>query len=132
MRARVHGRESGSAIIEAAYVTPLLLVLVMGTIQVGHLYGVLTNLRGASAVGARAAILGTGQTAQEVCETARNAIVHLVHPEQIGCETSPSTLPATSNTPVTVTLTYSVPVLASHAALFRGPTVTLSAQTTMQ
>lgn len=134
MRATPHQKhyEGGSVFVEAAVVTPLLTALVISIMQCGYMFGVLTTLRGASAVAARAAILGTGQTSQQVCNTALNSLPNAVDYTQVSCQTSPSVLPAAPNSPVTVTLTYPLPIFASQAGYLRGPTLTLTAETTMQ
>jgi len=124
--------EFGGAFVEAAVVTPLLIMLLVSIMQFGYVYGVLSNLRGASAVGARAAILGSGQTSQQVCSAARNALASIIDTTQLNCYTSPSTLPAAANAPVTITLSYPVPILASSSGAIKGPTLTLTAHTTMQ
>ena len=124
--------ESGSALVEAAVVTPLLIMLVVSLMQFGYMYGLLTNLRGASAVAARAAVLGSGQTNVQVCNAARNSIASIIDAALLSCQTSPSVLPTNSNSPVTITLSYPVPLLASQSGFLKGPTIMLSAQTTMQ
>ncbi len=126
------GSEFGGAFVEAAVVTPLLIMLIVSIMQFGYVYGVMSNLRGASAVGARAAILGSGQTSQQVCSAARNALASLIDTSQLNCYTSPSVLPAAANAPVTITLSYPVPIWSSPTGILRGPTLTLTAQTTMQ
>lgn len=126
------GSESGSVFVEAAVVAPVLVMLFVSIIQFGHVFGVLTNLRGASAVAARAAILGSAQTSQQVCNAAINSVSSIIDPNQVTCLTSPSVLPAAPNSPVTITLTYPVPILASQSGFIRGPTLTLTAATTMQ
>lgn len=124
--------EKGSVLVEAAFVSPLLMVLLMGTIQFGQLYGVMSNLRGASAVAARAAILGSGHSTTEVCDAARAAVTGMIDVTRLECRTSPSYLPAQANTPVTITLNYPVSVLTGASGIFAGPTITLTAKTTMQ
>jgi Flp pilus assembly protein TadG len=124
--------EFGGAFVEAAMVTPLLIMLLVSIMQFGYVFGIQTNLRGASAIAARAAVLGSGQTSQQVCNTAYNSIANIVDASQVTCETSPSVLPAAPNSPVTITLRYPVPLLASQAGFIKGPTLTLSAATTMQ
>lgn len=125
-------QQKGSVLVEAAFVTPLLMAMMMGMIQFGHLYGVLANLRGASAVAARAAILGAGRTTNEVCDAARAAAGNFVDRSRIECVTSPAYLPTQANTPVTITLNYPVSVLSGGSGIFSGPTVMLTATTTMQ
>lgn len=124
--------ESGSVLVETAFVTPLLMAMVMGIIQFGHMYGVMSHLRGASAVAARAAILGTGRTTNEVCDAARAALGDLIDRSRLECVTSPPYLPAQANSPVTIILNYPIPVLTGAKGVFSGPTVTLTAKTTMQ
>ncbi len=120
--------ERGAAFIEAAFVAPMLLLLFLGMVQFGFAFGVLSQLRSASAVGARAAILSTNQTQAQVCDAAKNSLTSLVDMSLLVCETSPAILPAGTNAPVTVTLTYPVRVFLPNA----GSTFQLSAHTTMQ
>ena len=124
--------QSGSAFVEAAVVTPMLLMLIVSMMQFGYIYGVLANLRGASAVGARMAVLGTATSHYDVCQAARNAVTSIADTSQVLCQTSPSILPAPVNSPVTITLSYPVPILASNSGVLKGPTFTVSARTTMQ
>lgn len=132
MKSYARGPEFGGAFVEAAVVTPLLITLIVSIMQFGYVYGVMANLRGASAVGARAAILGSGQSSQQVCTAARNALASIIDTTQLNCYTSPAVLPAAANSPVTITLSYPVPILASSSGAFKGPTLTLTAHTTMQ
>ncbi len=125
-------RERGTALTEAAIVLPILCLLIAGLLQFGFLFGVLMNLRNAAAVGARAAVLGTGQTAAQVCNTAISSVAGVLDTALIGCQTSPASLPVTSSTAITVTLTYPAPVLATYAAFNGTPSWNLTAQTTMQ
>ena len=120
--------ERGAAFTEAAFVAPMLLLLFLGMVQFGFAFGVLSQLRSASAVGARAAILSTNQTQTQVCDAAKNSLTSLVDMSLLVCETSPAILPAGTNAPVTVTLTYPVRVFLPNA----GSTFQLSAHTTMQ
>jgi Flp pilus assembly protein TadG len=124
--------QSGSVFVEAAIVTPMLMMLIVSMMQFGYVYGVLTNLRGASAVAARMAVLGTPRSQTDVCQAAKNAMNSMVDPSQLECQTSPSVLPAPLNSPVTITLSYPVPILASNSGVLKGPTFTVSARTTMQ
>ncbi len=132
MKTTLRSSQSGSAFVEAAVVTPMLLMLIVSMMQFGYIYGVLTNLRGASAVAARMAVLGTANSRLDVCEAARNAVTSIVDAAQLDCQTSPSVLPAPMNSPVTITLTYPVPILASNSGVLKGPTFLVSARTTMQ
>ena len=132
MRTQLNTRQSGTALTEAALVLPLFCLLIAGLFQFGYLFSILMNLRNAAAVGARAAILGTGQNANQVCTTAVASISTLVDTTQVTCQTSPPSLPAAPNTAVTVTLTYPAPVLAIYAGFDNSPSWTLTAQTTMQ
>jgi Flp pilus assembly protein TadG len=121
-------RERGSVFIEAALVTPVLMLLFMGVVQFGFAFGILSQLRSASAVGARAAILGTNQTHSQVCDAAKSALTNVLDVSQLECQTSPEILPAPQNTQVTVTLQYPFRVLLPEA----GSVLSLSAHTTMQ
>lgn len=132
MKSFMHHSQSGSLFIEAAVVMPFLIFLIVAVMQFGLIFGMLGSLRSASAVAARAAILGTGQSNSQVCAAALNSLPGAFNPTSLVCETSPFILPAAPNSPVTITLSYPIPVLTSTSSLFPGPTITLSAQTTMQ
>ncbi len=132
MKTRHHASQAGTAFVEAAIVTPMLLMMIISMMQFGYIYGVLTNLRGASAVAARMAVLGTSRSRLDVCEAARNAMTSMVDASQLDCQTNPSVLPAPINSPVAITLTYPIPILSSNAGVLKGPTLMVSARTTMQ
>ena len=132
MKTSHRSSESGAAFVEAAVITPMLLMLIVSMMQFGYIYGVLTNLRGASAVAARVAVLGSASSQLDVCQAARNAMNAMVDTSRLNCETSPSVLPAPMNSPVTITLSYPVPILSSNSGVIKGPTFTVSARTTMQ
>lgn len=124
--------ERGSALVEAAIVLPLFFLLTAGMIQFGYLYTLLIDLRNASVVAAREAILGTGPTATQVCATARSALSPSMTPALLTCQTNPTTLPVASGTQVTVSLSYAAPTIISYAGFTTNGTWTLAAQTTMQ
>lgn len=124
--------ERGSALVEAAIVFPVLVLLIAGTIQFGYAYGILIDLKSASAVAARTAILGTQQSTSQVCTAARNAIRGAIDATRVICETTPQTLPTSANTAITITLTYPAPLLMAQSSFSSGTTWNLRAQTTMQ
>ncbi len=124
--------EKGSALVEAALVMPVFFLMVAGTIQFGHLYTSLITLRNASAVAARTAVLGTNQTSTQVCDSARRALDTRFDSNLLACSTSPSILPTSANTPITVTLSYPLPLFSLGSGVVPGTTWTLTAQTVMQ
>lgn len=126
------GSESASALLEAAIVMPVFFLMVAGTIQFGHLYTSLIVLRNASTVAARTAVLGTNQNTSQVCESARAALNSRFDPALLECLTSPQQLPVSVATPITVTLSYPVPLVSIGSGAIPGATWTLTAQTTMQ
>jgi Flp pilus assembly protein TadG len=132
MRPARRSSQEGSVFVEAAIVSPLLIMLTVSMMQFGYVYGVLANLRGASAVAARMAVLDGENSHTDVCQAAKNAVASLVDTALLDCQTSPSTLPAAANSPVTITLSYPIHILSSSSGLVRGPTFTVSARTTMQ
>lgn len=132
MRTAQRSSQDGSVFVEAAIVSPLLIMLTVSIMQFGYIYGVLANLRGASAVAARMAVLDGTNSNSDVCQAARNAVAALVDTSLLDCQTSPSTLPAAVNSPVTITLSYPIHILSSGSGFVRGPTFTVSARTTMQ
>lgn len=125
-------KECGTVFVEAAIALPVFLFLVIASLQVGFAYSALTSMRHASAMAARSAILGSGQTTTQVCDVARSSLVANLDPQSLTCVTYPSTLPTTTNIPITVTVSYPVPVLFPGAGISEGPTWTLTASTTMQ
>lgn len=132
MDSRTVNSEVGSALVEAAIVMPVFFLMVAGTIQFGNLYTSLITLRNASAVAARTAVLGTDQTSTQVCDSARRALNSRFDSSLLACSTSPSTLPTVASTPITVTLSYPVPLFSVGSSAFPGTTWTLTAQTVMQ
>jgi hypothetical protein len=124
-------QERGSALMEAAIVLPVFFLLTSGVIQFGYLYSQLITLRNASVVAAREAILGTNPTTTQVCAAARNALGGAMDPNLLTCQTTPSVLPVTTGTQVTVSLSYAAPTIIS----MRGgapSSWTLIANSTMQ
>jgi Flp pilus assembly protein TadG len=132
MRLRIVICENGSALAEAAIVMPIFFLMVAGTIQFGHLYTSLIVLRNASAIAARTAILGSEQAATDVCDAARSALGSQLDSSLLDCRMSPSNLPVASGTPVTVTLSYPLPLFSIGVSAIPGATWTLTAQTIMQ
>jgi len=129
---KIPKKQDGVVFVEAAVVMPILLILVAGTIQFGYFFGVLSNLRNASTLAARSAVLGTGLSSTEVCDTARRALASTLDPLMLVCSTTPATLPVTSNSPVTVSLSYPAPVIARFGAFGSESTWTVRTETTMQ
>lgn len=124
--------EQGSTMTEAALVMPVMFLIIAGIIQYGYVFGALITLRNASAVAARAAVLSNNPSMTSVCDAAENSISPMLDPNQLTCATNPTTLPVSSSTPVTVTLTYPIPIIISYPGLQSGPTWSLTVQTTMQ
>lgn len=125
-------QQQGGALVEAAIVLPIFFLLTAGMIQFGYLYTLLIDLRNASVVAAREAILGTGPTATQVCATAQGALGPSMTPALLTCQTEPATLPVASGTQVTVSLAYAAPTIISYAGFGTNGTWTLVARTTMQ
>jgi Flp pilus assembly protein TadG len=124
--------ERGSVFVEAVIVMPLLLLLIAGMIQFGYFFGLLSNLRSASTLAARSAVLGTGLSATEVCDNARRALSSMFDPTRLTCATNPVTLPVAANSPVTISLSYPAPVIASFGGFGSEGVWTVRADTTMQ
>ncbi len=111
---------------------PVFFLMVAGTIQFGHIYTSLIVLRSASAVAARAAVLGTNQNATQVCNAARGALNSQFDPSLLECTTSPVSLPVASGTQVTVTVAYPVPLFSVGSSVIPGSVWRLTTETTMQ
>lgn len=124
--------EEGTVFVEAAIVTPILALFFVGVMQFGFAFGVLSSLRSASAVGARAAVLGTNPTSQQVCDAAKSSISGVVDVSQLVCDISPVELPTPGTMPVTITLSYPVRMLAPNSLFGSGDVLNLTARTTMQ
>jgi Flp pilus assembly protein TadG len=101
--------QRGSVLVEAAMVLPLLWLLLAAIVQFGYTFAVLITMQNAALAAVRTATLGEGRTAAEVCEVARTAAASLVEPTALECVTSP-TLPAASDSLVTVALSYPMPL----------------------
>jgi Flp pilus assembly protein TadG len=132
MVTRPHRMQSGAALVEAAITLPIVFTFIAAIVQFGYAYSVLITLQNASVVAARTATLSTGRTTTEVCAAARAAVATMLEPTQVACVTTPSALPATPDTLVTVGLSYSIPVLMGSELLSWGQTWTLRAQAAMQ
>lgn len=132
MKPRLAHGECGSALVEAAIVFPLFSFVIAGAVQFAYAYGILMDLKSASAVGARAAVLGTQQSTSQVCAAALNAMQGMIDTTRVTCDTTPQSLPTTANTAITITLTYPAPLLIAQSSLSSETTWTLRARTTMQ
>ena len=124
--------QRGAVFVEAAIATPLLALLFVGVVQFGFAFGVLSSLRNASAVGARAAILGSNPTTQKVCDAAKNSISGVIDIAQLACEISPAVLPVPGTSPVTITLSYPMRMISPNALFGSEEVINLTAHTTMQ
>jgi hypothetical protein len=129
---RTEFNQKGTVFVEAAIATPILALLFAGVIQFGFAFGVLSSLRNASAVGARAAVLGTNPTNQQVCDAAKSSISGIIDVAQLACETSPAVLPVPGTTPVTITLSYPMRMFSANSLFGTDEVLSLTAHTTMQ
>jgi len=101
-------RERGAAVVEFALVMPLLVLLVMGTVEFGRAYQAQTSLSGAARAGVRVMALQNDPVAARAATKAA-AFGLSVSDAQISV--SPSTCTVTGSTPpptAVVTVTYPI------------------------
>lgn len=124
------GRQDGQGLVEFALVLPILLLLLLGIVQFGLLFGTQLNIENASREGARlASVLGQTETSGNPEITAR------VHQAAGGLDTSKMVITITPSspssrlvgTPITVTVVYSSPVFIPVVSdMVAGGVVSLS------
>jgi Flp pilus assembly protein TadG len=116
--------ESGSAVVEFALLLPVLLLLLLAVVQVGVLASDRLLLAQAARAGAREAAI------QEFDEAVREAATSAgagLDPERLRLEVSRA---GSRGSPVTVSLSYDVPIVGVLAGWLLPATVTISTAAT--
>lgn len=115
-----HDSERGAAAVEFAILLPLLLVLVLGTIEFGRAYNTQITLTNAARDGARVMAISGNQTAAR--SAAKNTAASL-NPGlldtniQMGT-TCPAMIPAGTSPQTTFTISYTLPTITGIAGPF--------------
>jgi len=122
-------RDSGAAAVEFALVLPILVLLVFGIIQFGHLFNQWQQLEHATREGARWASLQNSTAAVKSTVKAAAPTLGLTDADITITPANPTGLAL--GTPVTVVSRVVVPVF-TPGLLGMGPTVTLTARATQR
>lgn len=122
---RIVRRDDGGSIIELAIVFPILLILFVGTAELGRLFYTYTTLAKATKVGARYlstsrnAVNGTAPQITTAKDEARNLVVYGCPDRTINpCSTTPPIVPGLTTANVNICDNFSVPCVP---ALAGGP-----------
>jgi Flp pilus assembly protein TadG len=124
------GAEGGQALVEFALVLPLLVLLLLGIVQFGQLFGAYLDVLAAARVGARAAALGASASAAEAVATqAADAMGRDLEVAVTGTSAADGGWAAGS--PVTCRVTYQAPVAVPLFWPLLGRTFALEGATVM-
>ena len=106
-------REDGQAAVEFALVTPIIVVLLLGIIQVGVAFHNYLTLTDAARAGARRAVVSrfTGQSTAQLEQNVRDAASGLNQTSLVVTVTRPTPSTAGSNVTVTAQYPYSINLL---------------------
>ena len=116
--------ESGSAVVEFALLLPILLLLLLAVVQVGVLASDRLLLAQAARAGVReAAVQGSDEAVREATTTAGAGL----DPERLRLEV---TRTGSRGSPVTVSLSYDVPIVGLLAGWLLPASVTISTAAT--
>jgi Flp pilus assembly protein TadG len=116
--------ESGSAVVEFALLLPILLLLLLAVVQVGVLASDRLLLAQAARAGAREAAV---QELDEAVREAATAAGAGLDPERLRLEVART---GSRGSPVTVSLSYDVPIIGLLAGWLLPATVTISTAAT--
>jgi Flp pilus assembly protein TadG len=116
--------ESGSAVVEFALLLPVLLLLLLAVVQVGVLASDRLLLAHAARAGAREAAIQESDEAVREAATSGGAGLD---PERLRLEV---TRTGSRGSPVTVSLSYDVPIVGVLAGWLLPATVTISTEVT--
>ena len=125
---RIFHSERGQSLTEFALVLPLLLLLLLGTIEFGRILGTYLMMANLSREGARAAAVGESDA---VIEEKIYSAAPLLDPERLYIDISPSP-PRERGSAVTVKLDYSVPLIAPLPSVIISNPFPLHTETTMR
>ncbi|MDR6620908.1 TadE/TadG family type IV pilus assembly protein [Sinomonas atrocyanea] len=114
MRARRHRaegtREKGAAAVEFALIVPILLALVLGIVEFGHIYNAQLVITNAAREAARTmAVTGDPGTALTAAQSVAPGFALTVSPQPLACVTDPTNAKLKQ---VTATVTSNVPLIA--------------------
>ena len=121
------GRRPGQAIVEAALLTPLMLVLLIGTVDVGRLFYYDITVQNAVREGARRAIDVT-RTDSEIQNSVTSAAPGIT---LTGISVTPSTRTSTTTGTVSVSATYSFTPWTPGVSSMLGSSVSVTRAASM-
>ena len=120
---RLVGREDGSSTIELAIIFPILLILFVGTAELGRMFYTYTSLAKATTVGARYLSTSRNATSSDADEVtaaklmAKNLVVYGCKDRTVSpCSAAPAILPGLSTANVNICDNFSVPCNPALAA----------------
>jgi Flp pilus assembly protein TadG len=115
-----HDSERGAAAVEFAILLPLLLMLVLGTIEFGRAYNAQITLTNAARDGARVmAISGNQAAARSAAKSAAASLNPGLKDTNIQFGTAcPSMIPAGASPQTTFTISYTLPTITGIAGPF--------------
>ncbi len=132
-------RESGVVTVEFIFLLPILLLILVGIVEFGHLFAVRHTLTNASREGARAAVVYVGDTLtgtarSNFAKDAAKAAVdkYMADTKFTGTYAVSDTAGTTSGDPVTVTVTAPGSLLLLDSFVPSLKNVSVSAETTMR
>lgn len=121
--------KQGQALVELALVLPLLILLVMGTMEFGRIFHSYLLITNASREGARSGIVGTDDNGIKTTVETVAASLGLTDAE---ITITPTTSSRTRGVPLTVQVNYSVSLITPVLDVFVPNPFPLSASTTMR
>lgn len=124
--------QRGQTLVELALILPILIVLLMGTIEFGRIFFSYLTITHASREAARATVVSTTKTDTFITQKVKDSATWL-KPDQLKVEVTPSsTTSRTSGVPLTVTVSYPVQLFTPILSDIMTNPFTVKAQTTMR
>jgi len=119
----------GQALVELAFVLPILLLIVMGIVEFGRIFNAYLIVTNASREGARYASVDSSDT--EIYYAIEN-LTSTLDQSQISISISPNFSSRTSGNPVEVSIDYNIDIIAPVIGAIIPNPFTVSAKTTMR
>ena len=122
-------RNKGQALVEFAFVLPIILLVLMGIIEFGRIFNTYLVLTNASREGARVAAVGGADL--DVTNSVRN-VTPTLNQASLNITINPIEISRTRGLPVTVTTTYNLPLICPLVDVVLPNPFPLTSQTTMR
>ena len=129
LRCTIFKDQSGQAMVEMALMLPVLLLLILGTIEFGRIYASDLMINNAAREGARAAALGAPD--EDIVIIIKDRCTFL-DPTKLAIDVSPVPLERTSGNPVNIDVEYPVEINAPIISAITGDPVRISAWVSMR